>query len=393
MVELSDKCSRLWQLALKRLRTVRFEESFMGAAKRGCGPVLAALLLIVYSAAAIDGVSASEFTEFYKDKSIELIISTGVGGGLDTNARIVARHLGKHIPGHPKIVPKNMPGAGHVRAANHLYNQAARDGTVMGSLIPAFVMAQVLERTSAIQFDAAEFHWIGSTSSSNSTVYVWKNADVKSLADAKQRPVSMGATGAGSYTSLYPNVLNNVLGTKFKVVSGYKSTNDIGLAMERGEVEGRAGNNFNSLKTENADWLREGKIVLLVQIGLEADREFPQVPLLVDLARTEEERQILNLFSTDVVIGRPFLTPPGLPPDRIRLLRKAFEDLVRDPAFLKEASQVGLDVTPTAGAKIQKLVEDLVRTPADIVAKARLAMEPADAMQKTKSGADIRDGK
>jgi tripartite-type tricarboxylate transporter receptor subunit TctC len=345
---------------------------------------LVGAVLFAPTLAASETASAADTPEFFHNKTVEFIISTGVGGGLDTNARIVARHLGNHIPGKPAIVAKNMPGAGHVRAANFLYNQAPRDGTVIGSFIPAFVMAQVLERTSAIQFDAADFQWIGSTSSSNSTVYVWKSSNVASLEDAKQRPVSMGATGAGSYTGLYPNVMNSVLGTKFKVVSGYQSTNAIGLAMERGEVEGRAGNNFNSLKTENAEWLRSGRIVLLAQVGLERDREFPQVPLLLDLAKTEEERQILRLFSTDVVIGRPFLTTPGVPAERVKLLRKAFDDMVRDPAFLREAREVGLDVTPVAGAEVQRIVEDLVRTPAEIVAKAKRAMAPAS---------DTRDAK
>lgn len=343
-------------------------------------PVLLLPVLLAASAAAIDQTAwAAEPADFYKNKTIELIISTGVGGGLDTNARIVARHLGNHIPGKPAIVPKNMPGAGHVRAANYLYNQAARDGTAIGTLIPAFVMAQVLARSTAIQFDAAQFQWIGSTSSSNSTVYVWNKSSVASLEDARQRPVLMGATGAGSYTSLYPTVMNSVLGTKFKIVSGYHSTNDIGLAMERGEVEGRAGNNFNSLKTENAEWLRSGKIVLLAQVGLERDREFPDVPLLLDFAGNEEERQILRLFSTDVVIGRPLLTTPGVPAARVELLRKAFEEMVRDEAFVREAAAVGLDVTPVAGARIQEIVEDLVRTPDEIVAKAKRAMGPAPA--------------
>jgi tripartite-type tricarboxylate transporter receptor subunit TctC len=315
--------------------------------------------------------------DFYKDKSIDLIVSTGVGGGLDTNARVVARHLGKYIPGNPTIVPKNMPGAGHVRAANYIYNQAPKDGTTIGTLIPAFVMAQVMKRSDAIQFDASKFNWLASTSASNSTVYVWKATGVANIEDAKKREILMGGTGAGSYTTLYPLILNHVIGTKFKVIAGYNSTADIRLAMERGEVEGRAGNNINSLVAENSDWLKDNKIVLLAQVGIERDPEFKNVPLMTEFARSEEERKILALFSADVVLGRPFLTTPGVPPERVAMLRKAFVDMTKDPEYLKESKAAALDVSLVEGAKIQQIVEGLVQTPEPIVAKAKVAIAAA----------------
>jgi tripartite-type tricarboxylate transporter receptor subunit TctC len=319
---------------------------------------------------------AAAQADFYKGKTIDLVISTGVGGGLDANARLVARHLAGHIPGQPAIVPKNMPGAGHIKAANFVYSQAPKDGTVIATFIPVFVMAQVLDRSTGIQFDPANFNWLASTSSSNSTIYVWHTAPAKSVEDATKVELLMGATGVGSYTMIYPTVMNSVVGTRFKVVSGYPSTAEIGLAMERGEVQGRAGNNFNSLKAENGDWLKAGKIKLIAQVGLERDTEFADVPLMSDFARTEADRRILKLFSTDVVIGRPFVTSPGVPAERVALLRKAFADMMQDPQYLKDAAAAGLDVSAVDGAKIQKIVEDLVRTPADILAKAKLAMEP-----------------
>ena len=193
----------------------------------------------------------------YKGKTVELIISTGAGGGLDTNGRIVARHLGNHIPGNPTVVAKNMPGAGHIRAANYVFNQAPKDGTTIATFIPIFVMAQVLERSKSIQFNPAEFNWLVSTSSSNSTIYVWHTTGVKTLEDAMQREVLMGGTGVGSYNVIYPTVTNSVLGTRFKIVMGYPSTTEIAIAMERGEVQGRAGNNFNSLTSEHAEWLKD----------------------------------------------------------------------------------------------------------------------------------------
>jgi tripartite-type tricarboxylate transporter receptor subunit TctC len=335
----------------------------------------AALMLPLPAAAQVD---------FYKGKTIDLVISTGVGGGLDANARLVARHLADHIPGNPTIVPRNMPGAGHIRAANFVFSQAPKDGTVIATFVPVFVTAQVLDRSKSIQFDPAGFNWLASTSSSNATIYTWYLSGVRSVADATKRDVLMGATGAGSYTIIYPTVMNSVLGTHFKLVTGYQSTAEIGLAMERGEVEGRAGNNFNSLKAENPEWLASGKIVLLTQVGLEHDRDYPDVPLLTDLAKSEEDRQVLQLFSADVVLGRPFVTAPGVPAERVALLRKAFDEMMMDPAFLEDAGKASLDVTPVAGTKLQAIVADLVHTPADIVAKAKLAMEPKNLVEKSK---------
>jgi tripartite-type tricarboxylate transporter receptor subunit TctC len=343
-------------------------------------PLLALAVLAAMGASA----PAAAQGDFYRGKTIDLVISTGVGGGLDANARLVARHLGNHIPGTPAIVPKNMPGAGHIRAANYVYSQAPKDGTAIATFIPIFVLAQVLERSKAIQFDAANFQWLASTSSSNSTVYVWHTSGIASVADAMRRPVLMGATGVGSYTTIYPTIMNSLLGTKFKLVSGYQSTAEIGLAMERGEIEGRAGNNFNSLKAENGEWLRSGKIRLIAQVGLARDREFEGVPLLTDLTKSDGDRAILKLFSSDVVIGRPFVTAPGVPAERVALLRKAFDDMLHDAAFLQDASRVGLDVSPTAGASIQQIIADLMRTPDDIVAKARLAMEPKDVTERAR---------
>ena len=346
--------------------------------------ITAPAALAALAAAVISPSSAAAQPDFYRGKTIELIISTGVGGGLDTNARLVARHLAKHIPGQPAIVPKNMPGAGHIRAANYVFSQAPKDGTTIATFIPIFVMAQVLERSRSIQFDAAGFNWLASTSSSNSTVYVWHTAGVRSVEDARTRPVLMGATGVGSYTVIYPTVMNSLVGTRFKLVMGYQSTAEIGLAMERGEIEGRTGNNFNSLKAENAEWLRAGKINIITQVGLEPEPEFADVPLLLNFAKNDEDRQILKLFSSDVVIGRPFVTAPGVPAERVALLRNAFEAMMKDPAFRKDASAAGIDVSPVAGVKIQGIVADLVRTPDDIVAKAKLAMEPKDITERPK---------
>jgi tripartite-type tricarboxylate transporter receptor subunit TctC len=339
-------------------------------------------LPMVLSALVMSALPAIAQVDFYRGKTIDLVISTGVGGGLDANARVVARHLADHLPGNPTIVPRNMPGAGHIRAANFVFSQTPKDGTVIATFVPVFVTAQVLDRSKSIQFDPSGFNWLASTSSSNATVYTWHLSGVRSVADATKRDVLMGATGAGSYTIIYPTIMNSLLGTRFKLVTGYQSTAEIGLAMERGEVEGRAGNNFNSLKAENGEWLKSGKIVLITQVGVERDADFPNVPLLTDLAKSDEDRQALQLFSADVVLGRPFVTSPGVPPERVALLRKAFDEMMMDKAYLEDASKAGLDVTPVPGAKLQAIVADLVHTPADIIAKAKLAMEPKNLVDK-----------
>jgi tripartite-type tricarboxylate transporter receptor subunit TctC len=344
----------------------------------------AAAFSLLMVAAALTPLPAAGQADFYKGKTVELIISTGAGGGLDTNGRIVARHLAKHIPGEPTIVPKNMPGAGHIRAANYVFSQAPKDGTTIGTFIPIFVMAQVLERSKSIQFNPANFEWLVSTSSSNSTVYVWSATGVKTIEDAMRRQVVMGATGVGSYTMIYPTIMNSVLGTKFKIVSGYQSTTDIGLALERGEIEGRAGNNFNSLKSEHPEWLSGGKINLLAQVGFDRDPEFSNVPLITELAKTDEAREILKFFSTDIIIGRPFVTSPGVPAERVAILRKALDEMLKDTAFLEDATKAGIDISPVGGPRIQKIVADFMNTPADIVAKAKLAMEPKDITERAK---------
>jgi tripartite-type tricarboxylate transporter receptor subunit TctC len=347
-------------------------------------PALLALAVLAGSMPAAAQAPAANQADFYKGKTVEVIISTGAGGGLDANGRIVARHLGNHIPGNPTVVAKNMPGAGHIRAANYVFNQAPKDGTTIGTFIPIFVMAQVLERSKSIQFNPANFQWLVSTSSSNSTVYVWHTTGVKSLEDAMHRQVLMGGTGVGSYNVIYPTVLNSVVGTRFKLVTGYASTTELAIAMERGEVQGRAGNNFNSLISEHGDWLKAGKINLLAQVGLERDRDFPEVPLITEFAKTEEDRQILRFFSTDIVIGRPFVTSPGAPPERVAVLRQAFDRLLKDPAFLDDARKASIDISPVGGVAIQKIVTDFMNTPATIVVKAKAAMEPRDTTERKK---------
>ena len=315
-----------------------------------------------------DGVS-----DFYAGKSISLIISTGVGGGVDTNARIIARHLGNHIPGNPGVVPKNMTGAGHLQATNYLYAQAARDGTSIGAILPTFVGYQVLDGRGAL-YDARNFNFLGSSDVENANLYTWSTLGIKRIEEIRSREVLMGATGAGSYTMLYPTLLNNVLGYKFKIVSGYKSTNEIHLAMERGEVSGRAGNFFSSLKAQNPDWLPGKKIDMLLQFGSVRDPEWPDLPLLTDLATNDEQRAIFKLFSAEVALGKIYLTTPGVPADRLAALRKAFEATLRDPAYVEDARKVEMQVRPLTHQQVKALADEIVNLPPELIAKAKTAM-------------------
>jgi hypothetical protein len=278
--------------------------------------------------------------------------------------------LTKHLPGNPTIVPKNMPGAGNILAANFMYNVAARDGTFIASIAQAAFLLQPLG-SPGVKFDGRNFYYLGSASVDNSTIYAWHTTGVKTIADTYRQELLLGATGAGSGTTIYPIIMNNLLGTKFKLVTGYRTSREVDLAMARGEVGGRAGNNFQSVKNNHPDWVREKKIVFLTQIGLERDSEFSDIPLLIELAKTDQQRQIFRMFSVPVAIGRPFLTTPGVPPDRAAALRKAFEATMRDPAFLAEGKKLNLDISPISGPRLTDIILDLINTPPGIVARAK----------------------
>ena len=330
------------------------------------------LVLAAALAGAPCAAMAQQQQPFFAGKTIQLIVSTGTGGGQDANARLVARHWPNHIAGRPTMVVKNMPGAGHLRAANFIANQAPKDGTMIGAIVPAFLLAQVLESSKGIQFDAAKLSWIGSSAAINSTVYVWGKTQVQTMTDATRQQVLMGGTGAGSYTQIYPHILNAIVGTKFKVIAGYATTNDVNLAMERGEVQGRAGNNFNSIRMENPDWLREGKIRFLAQVGLKRDAEYPDLPLMHEFGKPDDDKRLLRLFSADIAVGRPFIGPPGM--ERLDELQRSFEAALADPALLKEAKDMHIDIAPVKGEELQAIVSDIVSTPADVVARARQAL-------------------
>jgi tripartite-type tricarboxylate transporter receptor subunit TctC len=329
---------------------------------------------------------ADEVADFYKGKTITLVISVGEGDGMDKAARLIARHWSKHIPGNPGIVPKNMPGAGSLRATNFLYGQAPKDGTAIGAIIPAFVMQQILGGN-GVDYDADKFAWLGSSNTSNSTIYVWHTTGVTSLKQAMTKELILGGTGVGSNSVHYPTILNHVLGTKFRIVMGYRASPAINLAVERGEVQGRAGETFNTLMLNNPSWVTGHKINILVQIGQHKERGFESIPLLTEFAPDPLSREVLGLFSNEVGLGRPYLAPPGVPAERVAALRASFEATMADPAFLADAKGLRLDVAPTRGETLAGLVAGLLGTKPEVVAQAKAALKvDEDSVRRVKGG-------
>ncbi len=315
---------------------------------------------------------ADPVEDFYRGKTIQIIISTGSGTGHDMGVRLVGKHMEKHIPGRPTTIVRSMPGGGHVLAANYVYANAPKDGTTIGSILPAFILHQVIDGR-GVQYKAEDFPWIGSSDVDNMNFYLWHTAAIKTIEDAKAKVGVMGATGAGSYTALFPTLLNNLLGTKFRIVPGYRTTGEIHIAMERGEVQGRAGNFNSSLKSANPDWLRDKKIDIILQIGATRDPEFPDVPLMTELAQTPEQKRVLELFSGEIAMGRAFLATPGIPADRLTALRKAFEETMRDPAYIAEAKSIDLLVRPLGHEKLAEIARTILTTPPDLVEIGRKA--------------------
>jgi tripartite-type tricarboxylate transporter receptor subunit TctC len=313
--------------------------------------------------------------DFYKGKTVDILIGYSVGGGYDVYARMIARHLGKHIPGNPNVVPKNMEGAGSLRLANWLYNVAPKDGTALGTIGRGTGFDPLLGHKAA-QFDGNKFTWIGSANDEVSVCVSWnKPGNVATFEELYTRQLTVGGTGAAADTDQFPRILNNVLGTKMKIVTGYPGGNDVNLALERGEVDGRCGWSWSSVQSTRGTWVRDKKINILVQLALQKHADLPNVPLVTDQAKTEEQRQILTLIFARQALGRPYLAPPGVPADRAAALRKAFIDTMADKEFLAETEKAQLEITPIAGEALQKLVNDVYQTPAAVAQKAAEALK------------------
>jgi tripartite-type tricarboxylate transporter receptor subunit TctC len=338
--------------------------AFAGFASAGLAFVrMAAMVALLACVPAL--ARAESVEDFYKHKTIELYVGYSVGGGYDLYARTLARHIGKYIPGNPLVVPKNMEGAGSLRLANWLYRVAPKDGTVIGTIGRGTAFDPVLGEPGAL-FDGTKFTWIGSANNEVSVCVAWHSAGIASFDDLRAKVLTVGGTGASADTDQFPRILNGVLGTKMRVIDGYPGGNDVVLAMERGEVQGRCGWSLSSLKATHQAWLDDHKIDILMQLTLASHTELANVPVIENLATTDEQRKILKLVFARQTMGRPYLAPPGVPADRAAALRQAFMQTMQDKDFLADAEKAQLEITPVAGDKVQDLVKEVYDTPPEI---------------------------
>ena len=331
--------------------------------------IVAAMLAILAPAAVVFAQSVSDF---YKGRQINLYIGYSPGGAYDLYARVIGRHMGAHIPGNPTLVPQNMEGAGSLRLANYLYRVAPQDGSAIATFGRGIAFDPLLIGQGDA-FDAQKFNWLGSANNEVSVCVAMKDSGITKFEDLFTKELTVGGTGASADTDQFPRVLNGVLGTHFKIVQGYPGGNDVVLAMERGEVQGRCGWSWSSVKSTHKSWIDDKRMIVLVQLSLTKHPELPDVPLVMDYAKTDEQRQILKMIFARNVMGRPYVAPPNLPADRVAALRQAFMDTMTDKDFLAEADKTQLEINPVSGAEVEKLVAEVYATPPDVIAKAKEA--------------------
>ena len=315
---------------------------------------------------------------FYSGKTIQVLVGFTAGGGFDLYARTLARYMGSHIPGNPTLVTLNMPGAGSLRAANYLYNAAPTDGTTIAEFAPGVVVAPLLGAGEGTYFDAPKFTWLGSVSQDTSICAFNKSAGISSWKDMQTKPLTVGASGGGAESDVFPNVLRRLFNLPLRIVDGYPGSNEIILAMQRHEVDGRCGWSWASLRSRNASLLDNKEIDITLQIGLKKDKALQDIPLVMDLTDDPLKKAALKLIISRQTIARPFAAPPGIPVDRAQLLRQAFDATMKDPEFLDEAKTLSLDVDPIGGADVQALLKEIYASPRDVVDLASQLTQKSD---------------
>jgi tripartite-type tricarboxylate transporter receptor subunit TctC len=338
---------------------------------------VAAVMLLI---AAAGDAQAQSVEAFYKGNRVSINIGYTPGGVYDIYARTVARHLGKHIPGRPTVVPVNMPGAGSMKAANYIYAQAPKDGTQIAVFARGIAMQPLIDDT-GVQFDAVKLNWLGSPASEVSVVFAWHTKPFKTLADLREREMVVPATGTGADSAIFPYVMNGVLGTRFKVVSGYPGAAETMLSIERGETDGSAATSWGNFATTRVDWITGKKVNIILQLALKKLPLLGDVPLIMDAATDESDRRVLEMIFVRQSMSYPFSTSPDVPADRLAALRRAFDATLADPEFLADAKQQKLDIDPVSGDEIQALVRRVYASPPEVIARARAAIK--DGMGKT----------
>jgi tripartite-type tricarboxylate transporter receptor subunit TctC len=313
---------------------------------------------------------AQSVESFYRGRTVTIVVGYTVGGGYDVLARVLARHFGRHIPGNPSVVVQNMPGAGSLRAANYLYNAAPKDGTMLGIFARGMAMEPLIGM-GGTNFDSRKFAWIGSGTNEVSVCATWHTAKVKTWSDGLTIPFTVAGEGSGSDPDIFSIMLRNVFGSKMRLVSGYPGGADMTLAIERGEVDGRCGWTWSSVKLQRPDWVADHKLNVLIQLATQPSPELPGVPFIFDLATTERQRRIVDLVLSRQEMGRPLVAPPGTPQDRKEALRSAFDATMADADFVTDATARGLEVNPVKGADLDKLLDRLYATSSPILAETK----------------------
>lgn len=315
---------------------------------------------------------ADALSDFYKGKTVTLYVGYSAGGGYDLYARLFARHFGDHMPGHPTVIVSNMPGAGSLKLTNYLAKVAPKDGTALGAVSRGIPVEPLFDPGSA-QFDAKTMTWIGSLTDEVSVCASWHTSDIKTWEDVfdPKKDLVIGGTGATSDVEVFTRMLKDMFDAHLKLISGYPGSSDLSLAIERGEIEGRCGWSLSSITGPHPDWMKNNMLNFLVQLSTRKSPELPNVPLIFDYAKTDEQKQVLRLILSRLDLARPFVAPPNLPADRAAALRQAFMETAQDPAFLDEAKTAGFEIDPTSGEDMAKMIAEIYQTPPDVVARAK----------------------
>jgi tripartite-type tricarboxylate transporter receptor subunit TctC len=340
--------------------------------RRSLVAVTGLMLGFVAPAMAQDGVA-----QFYQGKTVRMVVGVAVGSGYDINARALARHMSEHIPGKPAIVVQNQPGAGSISMTNQLYNVGPFDGTVIGAAFGGMPTAPLLT-PEGVKFDPNKLNWLGSTNRETHVTYMWNTSPANNFEDFKKRETVVGAQAPGTTQYDFPLVANAIFGTKFKIVPGYGGTPQIHLAMERGEIEGNGASAYTTIKALNGDWIKDKKIKILAQWALRPNPELPGVPSVLDLAKNDADKAALLLVLARLDFGRPFFLPPNVPADRVVALRKAFDDTMKDPAFLADAQKRNVDIDPRNAAYAHTVVNKITSAPPELVARVKRAIGQED---------------
>ncbi len=327
----------------------------------------AACLVLAGAGAAVAG----DVADFYKGNNVALVIGYSAGGGYDAYARLLARYIGRHIPGNPGIVPQQMTGAGSLRAANYIYSVAPKDGSVFGTFSRSMGISPLIDKAT---FDSRKFTWLGSVTDDDTLCITWKSSPIKSWSDFLTKPSAFGGEGAGADPDIWALLYKNVFGAKLKLISGYPGTNDIELAMERGEVDGVCGYSWSTIKSTHPQWIADHSVNIVVQAALRKEPALAGVPLLTELTTDPEQLQIVKVLLASQAMARPFAAPPDIPGDRKAALVGAFDATMHDADFLADAQKLGFDVRPVSAAAIDAMLAELYVTPKDVLAKATKAI-------------------